>query len=274
MADFVAEFSPKSDEGMVCHVENGPWKVFVDGASSAMGAGVGIVIITPEGIRLEHSFRLGFKVLNNEAKYEVFIAKLRTVFYMGARDIKVYLDSRLVVNQVKGSFKAWDYRMKEYLKVVKQVMGKFCTANVTQIARGGNKHVDSLATVASAMTEDISRLIKVELITEPSINTTAEGAIRVDMATTTTIGSCWMDLIIEFFAEDRVSDDESEANKVRRVASRYWLSTDRKLYRRSFGGPCLLYLHPRKVNELLAELHEGVCGSHVGGRSLVHRAMT
>ena len=83
-----------------------------------------------------------------------------------------------------------------------------------------------------------------------------------------------MDLIIEFLAEDRVPDDESEANKVRRVASRYWLSADRKLYRRSFEGPYLLCLHPGKVNELLVELHEGVCGGHVWGRSIVHRAMT
>ena len=153
-------------------------------------------------------------------------------------------------------------------------MGKFCTINVAQITRGRNRHADSLAIVASAMTEDIPRLIKVKLVTEPSINTTAEGAIRVDMAATTTTGSCWMDPIIEFLAEDRVSDDEREANKVRRMASRYWLSTDRKLYRRSFRGPYLLCLHPRKVNELLAKFHEGICGSHVGGRSLAHRAMT
>ena len=33
-------------------------------------------------------------------------------------------------------------------------------------------------------------------------------------------------------------------------------------------------LHPGKVSELLTELHEGVCGGHVGGRSLAHRAMT
>ena len=80
--------------------------------------------------------------------------------------------------------------MKEYLKVVKQVMRKFCTANVTQIAQGRNRHANSLATLASAMTEDIPRLIKVELITEPSINTIVEGAIRVDMAAITTTGSC------------------------------------------------------------------------------------
>ena len=83
-----------------------------------------------------------------------------------------------------------------------------------------------------------------------------------------------MDPIIEFLAEDRILDDKSEANKVRRATSRYWLSADRKLYQRSFGGPYLLCLHPGKVDELLAKLHEGVCGSHVGGRLLAHRAMT
>ena len=57
LADFMAEFSPQDKGEMVFHVECRPWTVFIDGASSAMGAGVGIVIVTPEGIRLEHSFR-------------------------------------------------------------------------------------------------------------------------------------------------------------------------------------------------------------------------
>ena len=124
------------------------------------------------------------------------------------------------------------------------------------------------------MTEDIPWQIKVELIAEPSISAMVDWATKVDMATITTAGSCWMDLIIEFLSEDRIPDDESEANKVCQAASRYWLSANRKLYRRSFGGPYLLCLHPGKVDGLLAELHEEVCGSHAGGCSLAHRAMT
>ena len=69
---------------MVCHVENRLWRVFVDGVSSTMGDGVGIVIITPEGIRLERSFRLGFKASNNEAEYEALSAELKTAFDFGA----------------------------------------------------------------------------------------------------------------------------------------------------------------------------------------------
>ena len=64
LADFVAEFSPRRDAGVVCHVGIQMWKVFMDDASSVMGVGAGIVIITLEGIRLEHSFRLGFKASN------------------------------------------------------------------------------------------------------------------------------------------------------------------------------------------------------------------
>ena len=98
---------------------------------------------------------MGFKAFNNEAEYKALIVGLRTDFDLGAHVVEVYSDSRLVVNQVQGNFEARDFRMKEYLRVVKQIIGKFCTTNVTQIVRGRNRHADSLATLASAMTEDI-----------------------------------------------------------------------------------------------------------------------
>ena len=91
----------------------------MDGASNAMGAGVGIVIITPEGIRLEHSLRLGFKASNNEAEYEALLAGLRAVLHLGAKDVEIYLDSRLVVYQITGDFEARDHRMKAYLSTAK-----------------------------------------------------------------------------------------------------------------------------------------------------------
>ena len=132
LTNFVAEFSPKNDREMVCHVENCLWKVFVDGASSALGAGAGteIVIITLERIRLEHSFRLRFRASNNKSEYEALLARLRAVLGMGAQDVEIYSNSRLVVNQVQGNFKARVSRMKAYLQGVKQIMYKFCITKV------------------------------------------------------------------------------------------------------------------------------------------------
>ena len=98
LADFVVELSPRNEMEIICHVDCHPWRVFVDDASSAMGAGTGIVIITPEEIRLEHSFRLGFRASNNEAEYEALLAGLRAILDMGAREVEIYSDSWLVVS--------------------------------------------------------------------------------------------------------------------------------------------------------------------------------
>ena len=167
-------------------------------------------------IRLKHSFRLGFKASNNKAEYEV------DLLGMGTWDIKIYSNSWLVVNQVQGSFKARDSWMQAYLQVVKQIMNKFCMTKVAQVGRAHNRHVDSLATLASSMTDEVPWLIKVELIREPSISVVNNvSTVGVDLAMILATKPCWMDPIIDFLAEDRVTDDEKEANKIRRVAAQY-----------------------------------------------------
>ena len=83
-----------------------------------------------------------------------------------------------------------------------------------------------------------------------------------------------MDSIILFLKEDVLPEERIEAEKVRRKATSYWLSEDNKLYKRSFSGPYLLYVYPKLTESLLQELHEGIRGSHIGGRSIAHRAIT
>ena len=78
------------------------WKLFVDGASNRHGAGLGIVLISPDGLTIEHSITLGFPASNNEAKYEALLAGLKSAIQMKAAELMVYSDSQLVVNQVSG----------------------------------------------------------------------------------------------------------------------------------------------------------------------------
>jgi len=103
-------------------------------------------------------------------------------------------------------------------------MDRFLDVKVVQVARGQNQHTDSLATLASSSTKGIPQLIKVELVAKPSIS------VGVDVSLVAMVEPCWMDLIINFLAEDHVPDDEKEAEKVRRTATRYWLSANCKLY--------------------------------------------
>ena len=88
------------------------------------------------------------------------------------------------------------------------------------------------------------------------------------------MGPSWMDSIILFLKEDVLPKNKSKANKVQRKTPQFWLSKNQKLYKRSFSGPYLLCIHPEAVELLLEELHEGICGSHTGSRSLSHRSLT
>ena len=102
---------------------------------------------------------------------------------------------------------------------------------MAQVGRTQNRHADSLATLASPTTEDTPRLVKIELTKELSISVKSDyNQARVEVAMVSVANLCWMNPIIDFLAEDKVSDDEKKAKKIRRVVPQYWLSVDRKLY--------------------------------------------
>ena len=105
LADFVAEFQGKvseigptnplkSDVGSVLT----EWKLFVDGASNAMGSGARVVLISPEGLIMEQAVRLNFLASNNESEYEAFLIGLKCARRLGADRLWVFCDSQLVVN--------------------------------------------------------------------------------------------------------------------------------------------------------------------------------
>ena len=83
-----------------------------------------------------------------------------------------------------------------------------------------------------------------------------------------------MDPILLFLERDILPKEKGKAEKIRRKAPRFWLSKDKKLYKCSFSGPYMLCVHLETSKSLLEELHEGIYGSHIGERSLSHRAIT
>ena len=68
------------------------------------------MLIYPEKISVEKSLRLDFLATNNEAEYEALLMGM-AIQRMGGKSVKVFLDSRLNVGQVKGKFEAKDERM-------------------------------------------------------------------------------------------------------------------------------------------------------------------
>ena len=79
---------------------------------------IGIVLVTPEKLIMEKSLRLGFLATNNEVEYKTLLARVVLVSQLGGEMVELYLDSRLVMGQVNGDFKARDERMQGYLAKV------------------------------------------------------------------------------------------------------------------------------------------------------------
>ena len=144
------------------------WKVYVDGAANQRGSVVGLVLVSPEQITIEKSLRLGFSATNNEAEYEVLLEGMSMVQKMGGKAVKMFLDSRLVVGQVKGELEVRDKRMQGYLSQVRHLQSKFELFSLLHVPRSGNTYVDSLVTFATSSVQSLPRVILIEDLCKPT----------------------------------------------------------------------------------------------------------
>lgn len=65
----------------------------VDGSSTSIATGGGVILITPEKAKLEYAIRFGFKATNNEAEYKSMITGLRLAPELRVKKIRVKSDS-------------------------------------------------------------------------------------------------------------------------------------------------------------------------------------
>ena len=81
----------------------------------------------------------------------------------------------------------------------------------------------------------------------------------------------WARHIVRFPQTGEFPGNPDEAEKVARRASMYQVVDD-ILYRRRPNGVKLKCVSREDGKELLAEIHRGMCGSHIGLRALVGKA--
>jgi hypothetical protein len=119
-----------------------------------------------------------------------------------------------------------------------------------------------------ALETDKQRTICIETLDQPSFQNQEVSVCSISCQ------SSWMDPILSYLKDNKLPEDKKEAKMIKRKAPRYWVSNEGLLYRRSFTGPYLLCVHPKKVRDFLFKIHKGIYGSHTGGRSLAHRAIS
>ena len=86
---------------------------------------VGVVIITPEGETLKYRVQLKFPTTNNETEYEGILTRLRVRKALGAKNLLLQSDSKLIVGQIKEEYEAKEERMQKYLRLTKHLTQEF-----------------------------------------------------------------------------------------------------------------------------------------------------
>ena len=83
--------------------------------------GVGVVITTLDRETLKYGVQLKFPATNNEAKCEGILMGLRVGKALGAKNLLIQSDSRLVIGQIKEEYEAKEERMQKYLRLTKHL---------------------------------------------------------------------------------------------------------------------------------------------------------
>ena len=185
---------------------------------------------------------------------------------MEVDQLEVCSDSQLVIRQIEDCYEAKGKKMILYLKKVRELLKKFTLVQVRHIPRAENSQADTLAKLAIASQEDLSRLTPVEHLGEPFIDLT-----NIEVSPVTSKPS-WMDPIWDYLIEGLLPSDPKEAAKLRTRSTRF---TNHKgsLYKRGFFTPILKCIAGKDTNYVLREVHEGVCENHIGARALAGKVL-
>ena len=95
VADFITEFTPM--EGQEAEVVP-QWSIYTDESSNRQARGVGVVLRTPKGDKIECMIHLDFPTTNNKAEYEVLVVGLDLTRAARAENMVVYCDSQVVAS--------------------------------------------------------------------------------------------------------------------------------------------------------------------------------
>ncbi|XP_027362630.1 uncharacterized protein LOC113870236 [Abrus precatorius] len=82
----------------------------------------------------------------------------------------------------------------------------------------------------------------------------------------------WMTSIIQYLTSNSLPKDPVSAKKIRMHAAKYLLLS-KDLYRRGILTPMLKCLDDDQASYVMREIHEGICGTHSGERTMAAKIL-
>jgi ribonuclease HI len=193
------------------------------------GAGIGVVLISPQGDKLKYVLRISFpQASNNEAEYEALLHVMKMAKACGATRLKIFGDSNLIVRQVMNICDIVNDTMMAYKNLYHYLEGTFDGCEVSHISRNSNEEANNLANIGSQCLPVPSRVFWEEMVErlikniKSSTTTTGSGAGEKSNGSTPEpkevmmIEETWMQPYLSYMINMKLPEDVVEAKKITR----------------------------------------------------------
>jgi ribonuclease HI len=149
VTDFIVDHAIDLDH-LVDFIQLKPWGLYFDGSDCNKGQGAACVIISTSSVYIDLSVRLEFACTNNHVEYEYLLHGLEYLRELGARDVDVFGDSNLIVQQIRGDSRCLDAVLNSYQDRCLDIIKLFDTFSIKHIPREENSRANRLAQQASS----------------------------------------------------------------------------------------------------------------------------
>jgi ribonuclease HI len=267
------------------------WTMYFNGSKRVQGAGAGVVLLSPQGDKLKYVLRMSFpQASNNEAEYEALLHGMKIAKACGATQMKIFGDSNLVVQQVMNRCDAISDKMTTYRNLYYYLERTFDGCKVSHICRASNEEANNLANIGSQCMpippgvlweEIIERSIKNSKSStpgEPSQHpTTGSGVGKPGTGSTAEpeefmmVEETWIQPYLAYMINRTLPKDTVEARRIIR-RSKAFVILQGKLYEKSITGILQRCVTPQEGQDILKDIHAGVCRHHASSRAIVAKA--
>jgi hypothetical protein len=190
----------------------------------------------------------------------------------------VYGDSLLVVQQVN---KEWDCdkeTMEAYVQEVRKLENKFSGLEVHLVLREHNIAADALSKLGSTRAQ-VPAGVFVDELRHPSISPPPQVPTAIDSVQEREVMLAeedwripFIDFIRDLVLPTGVDPRGADAARIMRRSKGFVLVAD-KLYRRGARtGVLMKCVTSAEGQDILREIHEGICGNHAASRTIVGKA--
>jgi hypothetical protein len=176
-------------------------------------------------------------------------------------------DSKVVSGQIEKECIAREPTLERYLALVRRMESYFKGFIVEYIERNKNIEADDLAKVAARNTL-IPTDIFFQMLEDASVKTVLPESRVINIIE----GEDWRAPIMAYLCHYYEPDSKNKQTRMQQKAKDYQI-VGNELYRTSISGLLLRCISKTEGQEILQDVHAGICGGHIGARTLAAKAL-